>query len=822
VIEHQSYLAYERAVTLAFVQGVEVGTLNHSAAFARGFVPSMHAAIIDGIQRLLTTPDPATGQLPAFALVADKATIGRQTGQMVAVIVMINGVKTALLLCIEVVRAALVEGVATTLAVGSGRNLALQLLDSLLGGVPLKLDRLNVRTQLTCFGGDGQYMSKEQGNSSGLDVGGWLSKLLDQNPSWMQATWDRAHMLELAAGDARKLPTLRWWLELHTFISGVQQKYLYGKGFDRVFLAAIAEMRKLGSQDLRDMRSRAPTDGSIADAAASSTDSELPGDLGDGQWEVEKILAQRTAGGGAGQECLVRWLGWGQEHDSWVREADIDPALVEAFNEEAVAGIISGGTSSSVPAGAARAQPAANPATHASEPADPPRDAHAGISARVRGQWGRLAALYHFCETRMAQSERKVYKNFLRNLHLFVSDMEEQRADANDVGKARSLVTVVRLMGAIDILRHVKDESLSQQRVNSLVWEVDQDTRAFVELLRLLAADLRRGDVSRLLPRGTPALEFLASNISRLRLRTLQLIREHKAITLALPSDLRLPRVFRVAFAEIPGESAEAETSRAIAFGLSGVAHMADTIATNFESRLRANSKSDQLAAMAACLDLRRMAMSNSEGVAYRSAAAPFLCRLARWARPCPAAPATTFLPRPGTAAQAHGIELPSDEVLVREFEALGRALQAVSGQQLYRDRWSCASSSTVLMRDVFSQPKFSECCPGYLHLVQHCALMGVPEEIVEGMGGVWARCAAPGRHLSFEAGVREAVVCWNAPRPYDNANDAFLDRALSHYFHGAVPHFTHAAAAVVPQSKVVQKLRQTQPRLPASLWTVH
>ena len=68
---------------------------------------------------------------------------------------------------------------------------------------------------------------------------------------------------------------------------------------------------------------------------------------------------------------------------------------------------------------------------------------------------------------------------------------------------------------------------------------------------------------------------------------------------LALPSELRLPRGFRVAFPEFSGESAEAETSRVIAFGLSALADMADTIATNFERRLRANSKSDQLTAMA-------------------------------------------------------------------------------------------------------------------------------------------------------------------------------------------------------------------------------
>ena len=92
--EYQSYLAYERVVALAFVHGVEVGTLNHSAAFARSFV---RAAIVDGMERLLTTLDPATSKLPAVALAADKATCGRQTGQVVALIVngqvaLINGV----------------------------------------------------------------------------------------------------------------------------------------------------------------------------------------------------------------------------------------------------------------------------------------------------------------------------------------------------------------------------------------------------------------------------------------------------------------------------------------------------------------------------------------------------------------------------------------------------------------------------------------------------------------------------------------------------------------------------------------------------------
>jgi hypothetical protein len=246
---------------------------------------------------------------------------------------------------------------------------------------------------------------------------------------------------------------------------------------------------------------------------------------------------------------------------------------------------------------------------------------------------------------------------------------------------------------------------------------------------------------------------------------------------------------------------------------------MADQIAANFERRQHQGSP-DQLAAMAGCLDLVQMASSTEKGAAYKAAAPAHLSKLARWSRPQAAWPGT-FLPAPIT--ESHGIRLPADDVLVREFRALCTALQTAAGQPLYRDRWRCAKSSTVLMRDVFSQPKFYECCPGYLYLFQHCALKGSPEAVVEGMGGVWDRCAEPGRHLSFEAGVQEAVVCWNAPRPYDEGCDAFLDRALSLYFNGACPHFTHSetSAAVVTKSKVVQKIQRIPSRLPASLWKV-
>jgi len=130
--------------------------------------------------------------------------------------------------------------------------------------------------------------------------------------------------------------------------------------------------------------------------------------------------------------------------------------------------------------------------------------------------------------------------------------------------------------------------------------------------------------------------------------------------------------------------------------------------------------------------------------------------------------------------------------------------------------------SSTVVMQDVFSELKFYRSAPNYLYLFQHCALKGVPEAVVEGMGGVWDRCATPGRHLSFEAGAQEAVVHWNAPRPWHAGCNDFLRSALTRHFRGNRWHFTHSSSAAhgrVEQSKVVRKYRGDGARLPSELW---
>ena len=59
-------------------------------------------------------------------------------------------------------------------------------------------------------------------------------------------------------------------------------------------------------------------------------------------------------------------------------------------------------------------------------------------------------------------------------------------------------------------------------------------------------------------------------------------------------------------------------------------------------------------------------------------------------------------------------------------------------------------------------------------------------EAVVEGMGGIWDRCATDRRNVGFETGVVESVLAWNAPPPYHPSADAFIARSLEHLFGGA------------------------------------
>ena len=101
-----------------------------------------------------------------------------------------------------------------------------------------------------------------------------------------------------------------------------------------------------------------------------------------------------------------------------------------------------------------------------------------------------------------------------------------------------------------------------------------------------------------------------------------------------------------------------------------------------------------------------------------------------------------------------------------------------------YRKLWEGASG-TVIMHSVGTEPRFYEGCGDFWYLFQHMACKTSNEAVVEGMGSEWDLCTSPTRHLAFDTGVKEAVVCYNGPPPYRPEAKPFLHRALNTYFEG-------------------------------------
>ena len=149
----------------------------------------------------------------------------------------------------------------------------------------------------------------------------------------------------------------------------------------------------------------------------------------------------------------------------------------------------------------------------------------------------------------------------------------------------------------------------------------------------------------------------------------------------------------------------------------------------------------------------------------------------------------------------------------------------ATSQFQHYKKLWEDASG-TVIMRSVGTEPRFYEGCGDFWHLFKHMACKTSNEAVVEGMGSQWDLCTSPTRHLAFETGVKEAVICYNGPPPYRPEAKPFLHRALNTYFEGGPEkwNFEHEdkrfrGIVWAGGSKVIDRLLKVKPRLPSECY---
>lgn len=92
---------FEQMMYLQSVNGVDLGEINHSVQFVRGFLPFVATKVKSNLNKFLSTRLPQTGHRPALNVLADKATLKHRTKQFVGVAMVVpdaeNLVQVALL-----------------------------------------------------------------------------------------------------------------------------------------------------------------------------------------------------------------------------------------------------------------------------------------------------------------------------------------------------------------------------------------------------------------------------------------------------------------------------------------------------------------------------------------------------------------------------------------------------------------------------------------------------------------------------------------------------------------------------------------------------
>ena len=436
----------------------------------------------------------------------------------------------------------------------------------------------------------------------------------------------------------------------------------------------------------------------------------------------------------------------------------------------------------------------------------------------------KLAAVNAVCTTRFCQSEQKVYLNFSHNLIVLIEDLERERK-ADEARTIKNVTFVTQLFGIIDLLSHVKDISLYLQSVEVLPWEAEDTVRTFLQLMTDLAADLAQGKTDRMLPptprsegKRVPAFKYLSRHMSELKQGKLSMDDDtggRKTI------DLHIGRQGRSADSG-GGSLASTRVSEVLTKDL---ASMAKKIFERLSERLSPpDDEAGYLLAMQKSLDVREMIKDSG----YAQRARPHLQKLYDWLQsrrlPSAAPPSASFRP------------MPAFDVVWSQYGTFATNLYQASRRPAFQ-HWT-GKSGTVIIADVWSDSAASRLAclavgvGDFLYLLQHMATKTMCEAVIEGMGGMWSACSSDVRHLTMKAAAQEAVVCWSAPPPWHPAAVPFVNHSLNRMVgkdqNGAQKdwNFTHRGddrhhgqLSLVGTSRVVRRLKQVQPRLPAALY---
>jgi len=389
-----------------------------------------------------------------------------------------------------------------------------------------------------------------------------------------------------------------------------------------------------------------------------------------------------------------------------------------------------------------------------------------------------LYALKRFCDTRFAQSEHKVYQNFVRNYIVLLKGIRDKIAGPKVTEKER-----VKMQGWLDnglqnywfmaevtclvpLLEKCMNLSLEMQTVNTIPWElIDDENRFFNEMLDMRdALRLEQGFSEEHFPflhrrvhgqaaEGTATYaEFLKSG---------ELLGERLAIHCAT----------------FPADNPECTQAQAYTDLQHFIADWIENMVHFFQVRF-VDDEHEMIAVAAKCLDLRLYCRKSFPGYSslaqYMDAEVkqPFR-QVWKW-------------------VSAAGVNVEPWEASWTALQNLARCLHedvtsfyAWADSEESRHKWhdkdcNVNVSGTVIQEQVLTDSKFYEGAKPALHIYCMTVLKTANEAVVEAMCGFVDKHAVGQRGLSFAMYAYESIVHFNMPSPA--RSDQFIKDALRLY----------------------------------------
>ena len=807
--EHDSYRSYERRIGTLYRLGVPVGTKNHSREFARQLTKAIYRTTVDCIQAAITNCDPATasalapkGRPPPIAPLADKATINRRTGQMHGLITFIGGELVAIFVSVLLV------------VDSTGDGLAKLQIETYMCGRPFRFSHNAMRVQMTGGAYDGQYQGDEQGNVTGLDVPRHFCQRLCLNPNWHLSKWDRAHKIELAMKDTREMKggspkSIKFYLKLASVVAEAQSLYLYGKGHERVL------------QGHRKLNQRMRTIGTVCTTRFCHSERKVykafAGNLVVFVVDMETVRKGET--GIAAQIAAIKTVTFVVHLFGVIdllRPLKNLSLVMQAVNvlpweqDDHIAVFLK---EIELLEGDLRSRKL----TRLLTTVDSRGNQHVAFEYLARHEVRLKRGILELEDqktgvgvehvTLLNSSQRRCSRSLghfgsaTEEFDAALDDLADLARDISDKVNARLMNThaeeraVNRMRIALDLrIMAYPTSALAKKSAADLTYEASQ-------FVALDSYGLATGDRIEVLVQADPPLWWPAS--------------------LGGPAAGAGIHGVQMLYDAFPAQGYMKPIPSRIAFQRRSIGPMQPGSNQNVLWDAEENAwwpwrSLPRLAMPVEFAPDSSLAGAPSEPAAR--AAFDSLLHLLDWMN-------SRFDDAPEMMAAANPDPMPGIAELWRQRCKLETRLQMFAESSPYKRLWE-GQSGTAIMRTAFTELRFNEGCGDFLHLFKHMAAKTANEAVVEGMGSFWDDCTAPKRHLQFDTGVEEAVICYSGPPQYSADATPFLTRALNTYFDGGPEkwNFAHEdqrfrGIVWAGGSKVLDRLSKVKSRLPSAVY---